>query len=382
MLQKGFPIALLALNAAMPAWSERPGDTPAYTATIIPSVMQSPYNPYPWERATGVNNRGEALIAACRGRFGGAGCSMYLWSPRGGIAQTSLHYMLDSCRPNLSLVPGRINERGEIGGNICGSVYVWSARSGVTQLATLNPFSIYDQVVAFTERGEIGGTTFFGPYYAAYYASARTGVVILPFATTSRAVDMNDHGEMIGDLGFAGSGAFYWSLSTGLIPIQTGGTTIVRSIARDGTVLGVTQAASGESSLFLWRGQGGVTATAPLGTGCTPYRATSSGLVVGSCGGPYPMHMWTWTARTGYSNFELIPGGSLNAMNDKGQVVGTIGDYSTGYAFLWSADTGFVNLDPGRTDRTSSALSIAEDGTIGGSIGVNAAVWSPEKKNR
>jgi probable HAF family extracellular repeat protein len=365
MSRHGILVAFLAFSAAMTAQGQLSGATPAYIPTVIPSPIQGPPNPHTFVRALDVNSKGQAVIADCQALVDGAGCTIYLWSAKTGLVPTGLGYTLGECQSNISLVPVRINERGEIGGNFCGEVFLWSAKSGRTTLATLNPFSIYDQVVALTDQGEIAGTTFFGPYYEPYYASARTGAVILPFNSGSVAIDMNNSGEMIGY-------GWYWSLSTGVIPIDAGPSTGVRSIARDGTVLGVSQSASGGWSLFLWDRHRGVTAAAPLGAGCSPYRATSSGLVVGSCG----TQMWTWTAKAGYTYYAPVPAFTFTGMNESGQVVGTsnLGNPLT-HAYLWSAETGLVDLDPGHSERASSALAIASDGTIGGTIGPNAAVW-------
>jgi probable HAF family extracellular repeat protein len=373
MSRHGILVAFLAFWAAMTAQSQLSGATPAYIPNVIPSPIQGPPNPHTFVRALDVNSHGQAVIADCQALFDGAGCTIYLWSAKTGLVPTGLFYTLGECQSRISLVPVRINERGEIGGNLCGAVLLWSANTGRTTLAILNPFSIYDQVVALTDRGEIAGTTFVGPYYEAYYASAQTGAVILPFTLPSVALDMNNSGEMIG----SGPSPFYWSLSTGVIPIDAGPSTGIQSIAGDGTVLGVSQPASGGWSLFLWDRHHGVTATAPLVDGCSPYRATSSGLVVGSCSASGGMQMWTWTAKAGYTYYAPIPVFTFTDMNESGQVVGTSNvAYPITHAYVWSAEAGLVDLDPGHSDRASSALAIASNGTIGGAIGPNAAVWT------
>jgi hypothetical protein len=377
MPNNGILPVLLAFSAAMPAQGQRPGATPAFTTTVIPSVFQSPPNPHMYVQALDVNSKGEALIVDCPRYFDGAYCALYFWSAKTGLVSTGRGYMLGGCQPRLAVIPFRLNERGEIGGNNCGEVFLWSARTGATTLALLsNPWSIYDQVVALTDDGEIAGTTFFEPYYEAYYASARTGAVYPPFNTAtvaSVAIDMNNRGEMIGHA----PSPFYWSLSTGVIPIDAGSSARVASIARDGTVLGVTDEASGGRSMFLWDRHHGVTAAAPLGEACSPYRATSSGLVVGNCGA----RVWTWTAKHGFTYYSLDAAFWFRAMNESGQVVGPcqVGD-SQYHACLWSAETGLVDLDAGHPDRASGAVSIASDGTIGGNIGPDAAVWTPSQR--
>jgi hypothetical protein len=300
-----------------------------------------------------------------------------LWSAKTGLVPTGIYFGLGSCQVSVSRVPVRINERGEIGGSTCGKVYLWSAKTGISTLATLDSFSIYEQVVGLTDQGEIAGTTYVVPHYEAYYASARTGAVILPFSNMSVATDMNESGELIG----YSSSPFYWSLFTGVIPIDAGPSTEAYSIARDGTVLGRSQSASGEWSLFLWDRHKGVTATAPLDEGCSPYRATSSGLVVGACGGPYAKQMWTWTVKAGYRQYDLVPAFTFSGMNESGEVAGTLNlGYPLTHAYMWSAETGLVDLDPGRPDRASSALAIASDGTIGGAIGPDATVWFQNRR--
>jgi probable HAF family extracellular repeat protein len=378
MSRHGILVAFLAFSAALTAPGQLSGATPVYIPTVIPSPIQGPPNPHIFVRALDVNSHGQAVIADCQALFDGAGCTIYLWSATTGLVPTGLFYTLGECQSNISLVPVRINERGEIGGNFCGDVFLWSAKTLKTTLATLNPFSIYDQVAAFTDRGEIAGTTYVGPYYAAYYASAQTGAVIPPFTLSSVALDMNNNGEMIGSSG----PPFYWSLSAGVIPIDVGSSTSIRSIADDGTVLGVSQPASGGESLFLWDRHHGVTAAAPLGApgaSCDPYRATSSGLVVGRCFLPNntQMQMWTWTTKAGYTYYAPIPVFSITDMNESGQVVGTsYMAYPLTHAYVWSSEAGLIDLDPGHSDRASSALAIASDGTISGAIGPNAAVWT------
>jgi hypothetical protein len=260
-----------------------------------------------------------------------------------------------------------MNERGEVAMNYCGDLSTWSAKSGKTNIATLMPGTTTDPLVAFNDRGEIAGTTFVSPYYKPYYASASTGVIILPVTTSGQAIAMNKHGEMIGN-------GFYWSLSTGMIPIPAA----ARAIADDGTVVGVNG-----SGLVLWDKHKAVTATAPLAANCTPLDITSKGLVVGACGAPnYALtSLWTWSAKSGFTPATTLPGTfTIGAINDSGQVVGTLGASPvTGHAFTWSADFGFVDLDSGRTDRPSLGLSIADDGTIGGSIGGIAVVWTASK---
>ncbi|HVE17368.1 MAG TPA: hypothetical protein VNB29_11570, partial [Chthoniobacterales bacterium] len=157
MSRQGILFTLLALSAAMPAQGQHAGATPVYIPTVIPSPVQGPPNPHIFVRALDVNSEGQAVIVDCQALFDGAPCAIDLWSAKTGLVPTGLVYGLGSCQSNISLVPVRINERGEIGGNTCGRVYLWSPKTGATTLATLDPFSIYPQMIAFTDQGEIAG---------------------------------------------------------------------------------------------------------------------------------------------------------------------------------------------------------------------------------
>jgi hypothetical protein len=257
-------------------------------------------------------------------------------------------------------------------------VSTWSAKTGQTRIGSLDPFTLTNPLIAFNARGEIAGTTFISPYYRPYYGSASTGLIVLPVTDYSHATAMNKHGEMIGEA----NGGFYWSPSTGMIPIPVA---TVRGIADDGTVVGVDG-----SSLVLWDRHKGVTATAPLGSNCMPFGITAKDVVIGACGASawyQPNSLWTWSAKSGFTTADhLAATFTIGAINNSGQVVGTLNTPDpgppfnwSGHAFTWSADFGFVDLDPGRTDRPSLGLSVADDGTIGGDIGGRAVVWTAAK---
>jgi hypothetical protein len=368
MLSKETLIGLLVVRAAMPAPGGSKGATPVYQPTFVPSQYQSEYNPYPFDRALNINAKGEALIVSCRGFYSGLPCTIYLWSPKTGVVRTPYNWMMlrDEC-VGANAVPVKMNERGEVAMNDCGAVSTWSAKTGKTSIGSLQPFTMMNPLAAFNDRGEIAGTTFISPYYRPYYASASTGPIVLPVSSHSQAVAMNKHGEMIGQA----NGGFYWSLSSGMIPVPM---TTVRAIADDGTVVGVNGTA-----LVLWDKHKGVAATAPLGASCMPFGITSKGLVIGTCGASawyQPNSLWTWSAKSGFAPAVTLPATfTLSAMNDSGQVVGGL----SGHAFTWSPEFGFVDLDPGRTDRTSAGLCIADDGTIGGIVGGRAVVWAVGK---
>lgn len=224
----------------------------------------------------------------------------------------------------------------------------------------------------------------------------------------SMAVDINDNGQVAGMYqdGNGNEGGFYWSASSGMVPLGTlgGSMSIPEAINASGQIVGQSTDSEGNLSAFLWSAGAGMSrigdgdseiATAIDGSGRIAYQEN-----------PYPY--WNSFAAVGDASSPSILnfGGQssyIAAMNDAGWMVGTVGgqgflmtpagmtsfgaDFAPvdinnsgevlgayqGRPAVWTASAGYQFLDLGGFGRVS-ATHINDEGQI---VGVSTATPEP-----
>jgi probable HAF family extracellular repeat protein len=224
----------------------------------------------------------------------------------------------------------------------------------------------------------------------------------------SMAVGINGNGQVAGMYqdGDGNESGFYWSASSGMVPLGTlgGSMSIPKAINASGQIVGQSTDSEGNLSAFLWsRGAG----MSRIGDGASEIATAidSSGRIAYQ-ENPYPF--WnSYAAVGGTSSPSILNFGGrssyITAMNDAGWMVGTVGgqgflmtptgilgfgaDFAPvdvnnsgevlgayqGRPAVWTESAGFQFLNLGEFARVS-AIQINDEGQI---VGVSTATPEP-----
>jgi len=243
------------------------------------------------------------------------------------------------------------------------SIY-WSSPSA-------SPTSLgLDSVLSLNDSGVAVG--YAGGHAAEVSVSSPAEVVSLRVpAFFSEAVAINDNGQIAGMYqnrnGY--EYAFYWSPSSGMVPVGTlgGSMSIPTSINDAGQIVGQSVDGSGNLSAFLWSQAAGIS---KIGDGASDIAvAIDNSGEIAYQEDPFPY--WnSFGAVGGASSPSILNLGGqssyITAMNDSGWVVGTAG----GQGFLWTP-AGTVNFGASFTP-----VDINDNGEILGSYQGRPAVWT------
>jgi probable HAF family extracellular repeat protein len=256
-----------------------------------------------------------------------------------------------------------INDLGQVVGfstepeKISGRAFLWSTKDGMVNLGTTeeqddpdNPFSMAFRI---NNQGEIVGET--GNY--AFLWTEKSGMTLLktmqPYWKYSTAWDINDNGVMVGMCTVDYPEVYHAVLWKSINEIQDLGTIKTHSQA-----LGINR---------LENVVGGSSDNCRLHERIGSYPNNYNGWYIFD----HTCTAFIWTESNGLSQLPILEGGdasSANAINDRGQVVGW--SYTTEgkvHAFVWTSKTGIKDLGTLPGDIESVAYSINNLGQVVGS---------------
>jgi probable HAF family extracellular repeat protein len=216
-------------------------------------------------------------------------------------------------------------------------------------------------------------------------------------ATVMAAYAVNDSGRVAGSAYFGSSSnhAFIWSKGDGFrdlggMPGSSTVVTVALAINKNGQVAGWGRATDGNNHAFRWTAATGMTdlGLLPGATQSVALGINGRGEVVGYSLGADGERPFRWTEELGMQ--DMSKGGSVTgqalAINEDGQIAGALmlpdDPYDFASAVVWNASGAMVDVirclyQTNHADGCGAgAVAINKDGTVVGTNGQNAIIWT------